>query len=164
MNYYDKVEKYLYIPTIIFMITIVVLVIFQIISRYILSIPTPWAHEIIMFSFVWWVFFAATIGLRKKRHLGVDSLTNLINQKSLKVGKALVIFREMTIMAFLLFIFCLGVRATLDHMGLKTAILGVPLGLMIYIVFPIFSILMIFFTIESVLNIFCKKGNRVDRY
>ena len=153
MNYCNKIQKFTYSAIVFCFLVMTVLVLLQTICRYVLGISTAWAQEIAMYCFVWWVFLASTIGLRKKLHLGVDVFTNLIEAKIPKLSKPLDIFREILIMAFLLFIFVWGVRVSLDHMDLKTPVLEIPLGLMIYLVFPIFSGLMIIFTIESVLRI-----------
>jgi len=51
------------------------------VSRYITNISTPWADELVMFLFIWATLLGASIGVRKKAHLGVAVVQNLCPPK-----------------------------------------------------------------------------------
>jgi TRAP-type C4-dicarboxylate transport system permease small subunit len=66
----EKIQKYL---GIIFLSIFIVVVIIQIIARYI-SISVLWTEEIAVFSFIWAVFMGAAIMVRKEAHFSFDFL------------------------------------------------------------------------------------------
>ena len=49
----------------------------QIFFRYVMTQPLAWTDTTAKFAFVWSVFFAAFVGVRKKMHVAIDMLPNL---------------------------------------------------------------------------------------
>lgn len=74
----EKIQKYI---GMIFLSIFIVVVIIQIIARY-LAVSVLWTEEIAVFSFVWAVFMGASIMVRKEAHFSFDFLrTNLTGVK-----------------------------------------------------------------------------------
>lgn len=66
----ERIQKYV---GIIFLSIFIVVVIIQIIARYI-GVSALWTEEIAVFSFVWAVFMGAAIMVRKEAHFSFDFL------------------------------------------------------------------------------------------
>src|SRR5690625_5169486 len=56
-----------------------VVVTFQILSRYILNSPLGWSEEVTRYLFIHLTFLAASVGVRKHIHIGVDTLTERLS-------------------------------------------------------------------------------------
>lgn len=54
------------------------LIFFQVIFRYALSMPLAWTEELSRFLFIWMTFIAGYLGVRKGSHIGVEALQNAL--------------------------------------------------------------------------------------
>ena len=100
----DKdVINLLFKPLISILFLLMILITFtQVIFRYILNSALPWAGEITIFFFIWVIFLGASITLHKSLHIGVDIITNQLNQKKKKI---IYIFTNFLIILFCILIF-----------------------------------------------------------
>ncbi len=51
-----------------------ILVFLQVLSRFALHIPMPWIEELLRICFIWTIMLSASIGIKRKAHLGVTML------------------------------------------------------------------------------------------
>ena len=51
-----------------------ILVFLQVLSRFALHIPMPWIEELMRICFIWTIMLSASIGIKRKAHLGVTML------------------------------------------------------------------------------------------
>jgi TRAP-type C4-dicarboxylate transport system permease small subunit len=58
------------------MTVMVVVVVAQVFLRYVLNISLDWAEELSRLSFVWSVFFAIPLGIKRGAHVGVSLITD----------------------------------------------------------------------------------------
>ena len=54
----------------------------NVIARYIFSSNILWALEVTVFLFAWLVLLGASYATKKRLHLGIDSIINLLNKKA----------------------------------------------------------------------------------
>ena len=82
----------------------VVLVNANVIMRYFFNNPIHWAEEVVTSLFVWTVFIGSAYAYRKRSHLGVDILVNILPDKVKKVVKAVMSVVELLVLVMLTWI------------------------------------------------------------
>jgi TRAP-type C4-dicarboxylate transport system permease small subunit len=135
---------------------LVIDVLWQVTSRYILSSPSSFTDELAGFLLIWVSLFGAAYVTGKKEHLAID----LLLQKSNPVNrKRLELFILLTIFLFALFVLVIG-GAWLVYsrfsLSVKSAALQLPLGY-VYIVLPISGLIILFYTIDNSLELLKSK-------
>lgn len=68
-----------------FVFILFLIVIFQVVTRYIFSMGFPWIDETARFLNIWIAFLGASIGIRYSDHVGVAFFTNMIPEKVEKI-------------------------------------------------------------------------------
>lgn len=56
----------------------VVVVFLQVIFRFVIRSSLPWSEEMARYLMVWIVFLGASIGVKRKSHIGVEALVSLL--------------------------------------------------------------------------------------
>jgi len=79
----------------------VVLVNCNVIMRYFLNSPIPWAEEVVTSLFVWTVFIGSAYAYRKHSHLGVDIIINILPDKVRQIVKAVMSVVELLVLVML---------------------------------------------------------------
>ncbi len=147
-----KIEKALERLMIFLMGFLVIDVLWQVTSRYVLTSPSSFTDELAGFLLIWVGLFGAAYVSGKNEHLAID----LLHHKVGPVAKQrLEIFIQIAIVLFALFVLVIGglwlvyTRFALD---VRSAALHVPLGY-VYIVLPISGMLVMYFAIENIAEI-----------
>ena len=70
-KFFNNFEEILVAPL---MLLLTALVFLQVISRFVLQIPMPWVEELLRVSFIWTIMLSASIGIKRKAHLGVSMI------------------------------------------------------------------------------------------
>jgi len=139
------------IVAILIMAALVVDVLWQVVSRYILENPSAWTEELAAFLLVWASMLGACIALRQKAHLGIDYFVEKFSRENRDIIRILVC---LTIAAFSFLILILGglqlVKATFVTNQLSPA-LGIKMGY-VYLILPISGLLMTIYSLEQVWN------------
>jgi TRAP-type C4-dicarboxylate transport system permease small subunit len=145
-----KIESFLSILS-GFFIAIVFLVTFaQVVQRYVLHIPIPWANDIIRISFIYSVFLGMAVGVFKKAHINVDVLVNALPSR-IKGWSA--IFTNIILLVFLCVVLYFSYSFTLANKDQFTTYLFIPMSY-VYAIVPISVFLMIVFLILDTVRIF----------
>jgi TRAP-type C4-dicarboxylate transport system permease small subunit len=151
MTLRQNIDKYLEKFLVVIMSILVIDVLWQVISRYVLSSPSSFTDELAGFLLIWVGLFGAAYVAGKKEHLAID----LLLQKSGPARrKFLEIFIAICICVFSLTVLVVGgawLVYTRFALEVKSAALEIPLGY-VYIVLPISGILIIFFTIDNMIH------------
>ena len=74
------------------MAIVFILTFLQVVYRFILKLPLPWAQDIIRMAFVYSVFFGAAICIDQHKHINVDILIDTIPGKKGIVSKIVLNF------------------------------------------------------------------------
>jgi TRAP-type C4-dicarboxylate transport system permease small subunit len=69
MRILEKAMEYLVASIMFFLVTIVFI---QVLLRYVLQTSLPWTEEMARYLFVWLVFIATSVCVKKEAHLGID--------------------------------------------------------------------------------------------
>ena len=124
----------------------------QVFSRYVLNTSFAFTEELARFSLIWLSILGAAYLNAKRQHLSMDFLYQKFSEKTRK--KAL-FFIEICIFLFALIVMVIGgfnlVYTTL-HLGQLSGTLRIPLGY-IYAILPISGLLIMWFSIYHMYQI-----------
>lgn len=73
------------------------MVFFQVVMRYVFSLPTSWSDEIAIYAMLWSVYISVAWAVRERSHIRV---MNFINLFPTKVGLAITIFSDFIWLCF----------------------------------------------------------------
>jgi TRAP-type C4-dicarboxylate transport system permease small subunit len=148
MTLRQRIDKILEKFVAAIMAILVVDVLWQVISRYILSSPSSFTDELAGFLLIWVGLFGSAYVAGKNEHLAIDLM---LQRSGPARRKFLEIFISICIIIFAFTVLVVGgtwlvyTRFALD---VKSAALEIPLGY-VYIVLPISGLLIVFFTIDN---------------
>ena len=151
MTVREKTDKILEIALVFFMSILVIDVLWQVASRYILSSPSSFTDELAGFLLIWVGLLGAAYVAGKNEHLAIDLL---IQRSGPKRKKRLEISISILIILFGLLVMVIGgswLVFTRFLLEVKSAALELPLGA-VYIVVPISGLLIVYYNIDNLLK------------
>lgn len=153
---FDKVNKILEVFLICIFALLVLDVLFQVFSRYIIGQSFTWTEELARFSLIWMTVLGAAYLNAKKEHLSMDFLYDKMTPSNQKKVSILI---EVLVFLFALIIMVIGgsnlVYTTL-HLEQLSGTLRIPLGY-IYAVLPFSGFLIMCFSVYHITNIYKNK-------
>ncbi len=133
------------------MAVLVIDVLWQVFSRYVLRDSSSFTEELARYLLVWVSLLGASYGVGRKLHLGVDLLpARLTGLKK----KMLLVFTDLAVMAFALFGLVIGGGRLVYisfHLEQVSAAMRLPLG-WVYLVVPLSGLLMILYCCISIVE------------
>jgi TRAP-type C4-dicarboxylate transport system permease small subunit len=143
----EKIDTILEKILIIIMSILVIDVLWQVLSRYLLASPSSFTDELAGFLLIWVGVLGAAYVTGKKEHLAID----LLIQKS-KPGRQvkLIFLVNLFIALFALFVMILGgtwLVITRFQFSVNSTALHLPLGY-VYCVLPISGLLMLYYSLS----------------
>jgi len=146
------VDKALSTTLVVLMSAMVINVLWQVFSRYILEAPSPFTDELARFLLIWVSLLGATFASSKKMHISIDLTSARLspdNQKTLGITNNLII------VGFVLAVLVVGgsnlVYITFT-LGQFSPALQIPLAA-VYIVLPISGLLIAYYKLQDLLTI-----------
>ncbi len=124
-----------------------VAVVWQVISRYLLGAPSTLTDEIASFSLIWLGLFGAAYATGKELHLAIDLIPTRVIAKSPTLFSGIVSF---SVVIFAFFVMVIGglrlcwITYTLDQ---RSAALEIPLSY-IYLVVPVSGFLIVYYSLD----------------
>ena len=109
------------VASLLFVVTLV-LVIINVLMRYVFRTGIPWAEEMATSCFVWTAFIGSAACYKMRAHVGVDILVNKLPQKAQNVVKIAVDILMAFLCGYLFYLSCVYVLRSYRK---PTAILGV---------------------------------------
>lgn len=146
MNTIRKVNRILEI-VLIFLTSILVLdVLWQVFSRYVLSSPSSFTDELAGYLLIWVSLLGAAYVAGRREHLAID----IMLQRSGPVRQRILrIIIQSVILGFSFTVLVIGgswLVYTRFYLGVTSAALQIPLGY-VYIVLPVSGLLIVFYSI-----------------
>lgn len=142
----------------VFLLSVLVLdVLWQVASRYILNSPSSYTDELAGYLLIWVGLLGAAYVAGKREHLAIDLL---LQRSSAKRRFKLEIIISIVVILFAIFVMIIGgswLVYTRFYLSVKSAALGMPLGI-VYLVLPVSGILIAYFDIDNMYNMV--KANR----
>ena len=153
-------ERIISFITCIFLALMVLLALWQVISRYALKNPSQFTDELLRFMLIWTGMFGAVYAFIEEKHLSLIFLRNKLNKK---LQDASIIFSHIMTLLFSVLILILGgIRLSISTLNQLSPIMKLSMGL-VYSIIPISGFLI---TLITIFNIFirikrlnCKGGN-----
>lgn len=100
----------------------------EIVYRYVLQAPFPWAEESARYLMIWGVYIGVSIGVHRSVHLGVDAFINPLPAKIKRV--VMLISALIELMAYIIFAyFAIEIAANIKGTGQTAPAMGIPMYL-----------------------------------
>ena len=149
-NILNSVRKSLYWISVVSMMIMLLIIFFQVITRYIFGHSFEWSEEIARFLFVWVVFLGSALIMGESGHLAVRMLPERF--KDTTAGFVLEIFINFCSYVFILMLIVQGSKMT-STMTFQTApALGISMS-WVYCIIPISGFLMLLYLIKDTIKI-----------
>ncbi|MET2984850.1 TRAP transporter small permease [Aureibaculum conchae] len=153
---FNKVNKLLEWSMIIIFALLVLDVLFQVFSRYIIGTSFTWTEEFARFSLIWLTILGAAYLNAKREHLSMDFLYEKLSTTNKRKASILI---EVFIFLFALIVMVIGglnlVYTTL-HLEQLSGTLRIPLGY-VYAIMPLSGLLIMCFSIYHISTIYSNK-------
>jgi TRAP-type C4-dicarboxylate transport system permease small subunit len=108
--------------------SVIVLVLIQVYTRYVLNQPLTWTEEIARFAMVWFTFMAASYVMAERRHIRVVFFARLLG----RVGSAIVNWFAQAVVIFIGVLMTYGAFLAQDASQISGTASGVPLSIVYY--------------------------------
>lgn len=142
----QKVSKFVVIA---FTSMIVLIILLQVISRYVFNSPFSWTMELNIFFFEWLVFIGASVALKDKEHVKMDFFVLKFSEK---VQKIIELFTTVIIIAFIVILIRNNIKLLPMHSQYRTPVVRIPTSLF-NISFTVGCVFMVLHCIQNVLSI-----------
>lgn len=142
----DALQKVIFAFLAVLLSSMTLIMLYQVVLRYIFNNANIWAEELVKFMFIWAVMLASCIAIRKDVHLKVDIVINMLKPKTRAISQ---VIAYIVIFVFLCVLLVLGIQLVMNTMANKSAGLRIPMAIP-YLSIPIGTILMMLATIEFI--------------
>ena len=139
------------------LLAMTVVVVLQVICRYLLGAALTWSEEFARFGLVWITFLGAGIALRRRAHVGVQAIVALFSPG---VRKFVQVFTIFTVVGFLLIATFKGMELALFNMKQYSPAMGLPMGL-VYLAIPSGCLVLIIQLAEQLLVLLRPSSGKV---
>ncbi|MFC0853385.1 TRAP transporter small permease [Halalkalibacter oceani] len=136
--------------TFILFALLVVVVLLQVIFRYILQVSLHWSEETARYTFITFVYFSAIVAVKRNKHLRTEGLVQILPAKA---KKTINILADIIWLAFTILMIRLSYLATMTVLasGQQSPVLKIVMGY-IYAVVPICFTLMSFRILQQIIR------------
>lgn len=131
-----------------FFIFTLILVLLNILMRYLLKTGIPWSEEVATGCFVWTVFIGAAAAFKENQHIGIDVLVKYLSNRNKKTVR---IFVDILVIIVIGFITILSIQYITTSYTKVTPVLGVS-SAFISAAIPAGFIIMLVRSIEFLVN------------
>lgn len=152
MKLRQTIDKVIEIALIAIMSILVIDVLWQVFSRYILTSPSSFTDELAGYLLIWIGLLGAAYVAGKNEHLAIDLLLQKMHGAK---RRRLQILINAIVGLFALFVMVVGgvwLVYTRFYLGVRSAALELPLGY-VYLIVPVSGILIIYYAIDNSMNL-----------
>lgn len=136
------------------MCIVFVVVLMEVVSRYIFNVSLPWVTEVSQTLLVWTTFIGAAVALLYKEHMVVNIIFNKVS--SIGVRKAIELTDDLLILLFIVPGLIGGCKLVERTWNMTTTTLQIPAGIM-YLAFPLGCALMVPVIVRDIMKILGKE-------
>ena len=142
------------------MIIMVIVIFGQVVNRFILHFTIPWFEELGRYVMIYMVFIGSTVVAREGLHIKVTMVEEKFKGKA---AKALKIFQNLVIFAFLVLILILSYRLLSTQMRLGRLSPALQISMwMVYLAIPLWSVTTMIDMIYSLVLIVKARGTAIN--
>jgi len=143
-----KFNKFLDGVTVLCMGLILMLVVAQVVLRYVFNSPLTWSEELAVYIMVWMTFIGSVICMRDNEHIEVTILVDYLPRG---LRRAAILFSRLASVIFLLVVMYYGTELVLENRGVTSAANKLNMGL-VYSILPVCSLGMLYYVIRSIMR------------
>lgn len=163
MNFIRIIDKSLAGALIFAMFSILITVMWQVVSRYVLKDPASVTEELSRFILIWIGILGAAYAYRQNAHLGFNLI---VERQPYQVRRLLLTFVELMVIFFCLAVMLFGgselVLLTLELEQISAA-LGIKMGV-IYSVLPLSGCLIVLYAITNIITLWRTNNKGADSW
>ena len=151
MTIREKIDKGLEWVLVFILSVLVIDVLWQVFSRYVMSSPSSFTDELAGFLLIWTGLLGAAYVAGKREHLAIDIL---LQRSSPERRYKLELIISSLIILFAILVLIIGgswLVYTRFYLGVTSAALGLPLGV-VYLVLPVSGILITYFDLDNIVR------------
>ncbi len=152
MTIREKIDKVIEFALIALISTLVLDVLWQVFSRYVLASPSSFTDELAGFLLIWVGLLGAAYVAGKNEHLAIDLMLQKMKGKK---KRNLQIFINSIVGIFAVFVMVFGgtwLVYTRFILSVKSAALALPLGY-VYLIVPVSGLLILYYVIDNSIKI-----------
>jgi len=138
MRQFNKLLDYLAIFSLSGMF---ILILIQVVMRYVFDMPLIWSEELARICLVWVAFIGAIIGMREGRHIDI---TVVVDNVPVKARKYIMFLSKAISSTFLVALTYYGVGFVAMNMTQASPVLNITMGV-VYLCLPLASVGMLYF-------------------
>lgn len=127
------------------LLTMTLVVALQVFCRYLLGASLPWSEEFARYSLVWITFLGGSIALKKRAHMGLQTLLDALPPKARNLIETITLI---AILGFLSIVTLKGIQLAFFNMAQHSPAMGLPVGI-VYLAVPTGSLLMLVHVMEQ---------------
>ena len=146
----QRVNRFLEVFLVALMIGMVLNVLWQVASRYLLNSPSSFTDELARYLLIWIGFIGAAYGTGKHIHLAIDLLPSKIKNPGHKLLHQKIINGLIAIFSLLVMVVgglrLVYVTLILDQ---RSSALDIPLGI-VYMAIPLSGLIILFYTLNDI--------------
>ena len=120
-------------------IAVAIVVLLQVLMRYLFAYPNPWSEEVSRFCFIWVSLLGASLAVEHRAHFGFDQVTKALAPRAEKVVE---MFARAVVLLFSLLLIATGIALMDLTMGERSPALNLPVAL-VYAAAPVSGVLMV---------------------
>ena len=127
-------------------ITVSVVVLLQVLMRYLFAYPNPWSEEVSRFCFIWMSLLGASLAVEHRAHFGFDQVTKGLAPCA---KRAVETSARAVVLVFSLLLIATGIALMDLTMGERSSALNLPIAL-VYAAVPVSGVLMVIHMLAGV--------------
>ena len=120
-------------------ITVAIVVLLQVLMRYLFAYPNPWSEEVSRFCFIWMSLLGASLAVEHRAHFGFDRVAKALPPRTRRAVEA---SARATVAIFALLLVVTGIALVDLTAGQRSAALNLPVAL-VYAAAPVSGALML---------------------
>jgi len=121
------------------LIAVSVVVLLQVVMRYLFAQPNPWSEEVSRFCFIWLSLLGASLAVEKRSHFRFDQV---VRKLAPRVRRVVEVGAGAVVLLFALLLIGTGIALMDLTMGERSAALNLPVAL-VYAAAPVSGALMV---------------------
>jgi TRAP-type C4-dicarboxylate transport system permease small subunit len=157
---FNGINKALIIVMASFLLVAMVVIGYQVFTRYVLNFTSPWSEELARYCNIWITMLGIGVVLRRGEHIKLDYLESVVTEKGMLKARLLLEVISTTITSIFLAFLLYGGIGILKAANRQTAP-GLKISLFfIYIAIPIGCLFALFFIIERIIGGVANAGRK----
>jgi len=154
MKVRKTIDRILEVLVVVVMAVLVLDVVWNVASRYLLNAPSSFSVELARYLLIWVGLLGGAYASGKKEHIAINLLPQKIQKRNPAKRRRLDIFINILIILFALFVFVIG-GSRLMYIAFKmtqvSATMQIPMGI-VYLALPLSGLLIIFYSVHEIMH------------